>query len=219
MENYGDTYETERKYWAWLEEHHPEEFRRRLDDGDARREYAEELRRLYKAPVFDPYVAFEPSVASIKETIKALNAEAYRLLQEQQVYKRSSFLSGLLPANKREHDRILNRIKQIQYRVAERERTGSWVLGVSPNAITDEDKRLAKGVPITDFLVGRIRRSGKRVYTECPFHTEKTGSFVVYEDQNTYHCYGCGENGDSISFIQKQQNLEFIEAIRFLLRR
>lgn len=48
----------------------------------------------------------------------------------------------------------------------------------------------------------------------CPFHEENTPSFYVYDDH--YHCYGCGEHGDAISYIRKQQGLSFMDSLRIL---
>ncbi|MDY5132228.1 DNA primase [Actinotignum urinale] len=53
----------------------------------------------------------------------------------------------------------------------------------------------------------------------CPFHDEKTPSFNVRPNAGYYHCFGCGENGDVIDFVQKQENTSFIEAVEVLARR
>ncbi len=60
------------------------------------------------------------------------------------------------------------------------------------------------------------RRSGKEFVALCPFHTEKTPSFSVNEDKGVYHCFGCGECGDVITFIQKIEGLSFKEALYHL---
>lgn len=52
--------------------------------------------------------------------------------------------------------------------------------------------------------------------TLCPFHKEKTPSFIVNESFQNYHCFGCGASGDIISFTQHYENLDFMDAIRFL---
>lgn len=57
---------------------------------------------------------------------------------------------------------------------------------------------------------------GGRLKGLCPFHSEKTASFIVYRDQGRYHCFGCGENGDVIDFIQKQRGLSFPDALKVL---
>src|SRR5579871_4117767 len=66
-------------------------------------------------------------------------------------------------------------------------------------------------------LVGRsvrLQRSGKEHKACCPFHSEKTPSFYIYEDR--YHCFGCGEHGDAISFVMKTQGASFMEAVQTL---
>lgn len=52
----------------------------------------------------------------------------------------------------------------------------------------------------------------------CPFHKEKTPSFIVTPARNTYHCFGCGAGGDSISFIMELEGLSFPEAVEILAR-
>lgn len=64
---------------------------------------------------------------------------------------------------------------------------------------------------------GDMQQVGQVYQGLCPFHTERTGSFTVYPDSNSWYCFGaCQEGGDVISFIQKQHNLDFIEAIKGL---
>lgn len=53
----------------------------------------------------------------------------------------------------------------------------------------------------------------------CPFHDEKTPSFHVRPSMGRWHCFGCGEGGDAITFVQKIENLDFVEAVEFLARR
>lgn len=66
-------------------------------------------------------------------------------------------------------------------------------------------------------LIGRrvkLERAGRIWKGCCPFHGEKTPSFYVYPDH--YHCFGCGEHGDAISFLMKSQGLGFMEAVEQL---
>lgn len=65
------------------------------------------------------------------------------------------------------------------------------------------------------YLV-RARYGGNRITALCPFHEEKTPSFTVYADQNTFHCYGCQAHGDVINFKMKIDNLSFKEAVKEL---
>ncbi len=60
---------------------------------------------------------------------------------------------------------------------------------------------------------------GTRMKGLCPFHQEKTPSFTVDSTRNHYHCFGCGEGGDAIDFLRKQETLTFIEAVERLAQR
>ncbi len=61
-----------------------------------------------------------------------------------------------------------------------------------------------------------LKRTGSNYVGLCPFHDEKTPSFSVSPTKQFYHCFGCGESGDVISFIMKEENLSFPEAVKFL---
>ena len=65
----------------------------------------------------------------------------------------------------------------------------------------------------------RLRRSGSRYVGLCPFHQEKTPSFGVSPDRGTFKCFGCGEGGDAITFVEKHENLDFVGAIEWLADR
>jgi DNA primase len=61
-----------------------------------------------------------------------------------------------------------------------------------------------------------LQRSGKSLKGLCPFHNERSPSFYVFRDTQTWHCFGCNEGGDIFSFVQKQQSLDFHEALLYL---
>ena len=61
-----------------------------------------------------------------------------------------------------------------------------------------------------------LKRTGRTYKGLCPFHSEKTPSFVVYPESQSFYCFGCGAGGDVITFIRRQENLEYVEAVRFL---
>ncbi len=64
-----------------------------------------------------------------------------------------------------------------------------------------------------------LKRRGRNLVGLCPFHSEKTPSFTVYPDSQSFYCFGCGAGGDVITFIKKIENLEYVEALRFLAKR
>ncbi|GER87797.1 hypothetical protein KDW_19590 [Dictyobacter vulcani] len=61
-----------------------------------------------------------------------------------------------------------------------------------------------------------LQKSGKSMKGLCPFHNERTPSFYVFRESQTWHCFGCNEGGDIFSFVQKQQGLDFHEALLYL---
>ena len=64
-----------------------------------------------------------------------------------------------------------------------------------------------------------LKRAGSNYNGLCPYHNEKTPSFTVFPATQSFYCFGCGAGGDSISFIMKAENLEYIPAVEFLARR
>jgi len=73
-------------------------------------------------------------------------------------------------------------------------------------------------VSIVD-VVGRhvaLKRAGKNWKGLCPFHSEKTPSFVVNEERGTYHCFGCGAGGSAFRFVMEVEGRPFVEAVRAL---
>ncbi len=69
---------------------------------------------------------------------------------------------------------------------------------------------------VSNYL--ELKFSGKNKKCCCPFHSEKTPSFVVFEETDSFYCFGCGIGGDVITFIEKIENLEYIEAVKFLCK-
>ena len=83
------------------------------------------------------------------------------------------------------------------------------------NNFTDE---LRQRLSIVDIISRRVplTKKGQNYWGCCPFHNEKTPSFSVSEDKGFYHCFGCGEHGDIISFTMKSENIDFKTAIKEL---
>ncbi|OHU88562.1 MULTISPECIES: DNA primase [Pseudoalteromonas] len=70
-------------------------------------------------------------------------------------------------------------------------------------------------VDLIDARVG-LKKAGKDYQACCPFHNEKSPSFTVSRDKQFYHCFGCGANGNAISFMMEYDKLEFVDAIEEL---
>ena len=58
-----------------------------------------------------------------------------------------------------------------------------------------------------------LKRAGTVLKGLCPFHAEKTPSFMVTPDRETWHCFGCGEHGDIFTFLMRRDGLDFREAL------
>src|SRR3989338_9360793 len=71
-------------------------------------------------------------------------------------------------------------------------------------------------------LVGeyvQLKPAGVNKKGLCPFHQEKTPSFMVSAERKSWHCFGCAKGGDIFSFIQEIEGMEFVEALKFLAHR
>jgi len=82
-------------------------------------------------------------------------------------------------------------------------------------------ERVKDAVDMAELVGARteLRRAGGRMVGLCPFHDERTPSFSVNVDQKLYHCFGCGEGGDAIGFVQQTEALDFPGAVEFLANR
>ena len=86
-------------------------------------------------------------------------------------------------------------------------------------SVVDEIKQR---IDIVD-LIGSytpLQKAGRSYKGLCPFHTEKTPSFIVFPETGTWHCFGaCSTGGDAFTFVMRQENMDFSEALRFLAER
>jgi len=86
------------------------------------------------------------------------------------------------------------------------------------------EETIEQVIAATDIvdLVGSylpLKRAGSNFKANCPFHNEKTPSFMVNPSRQSYHCFGCGEGGNAISFVMSYENLPFPDAIKKLANR
>src|SRR3990167_8782230 len=79
-------------------------------------------------------------------------------------------------------------------------------------------EEIKEKIDIVDFLRGYLTLSpaGKNFKAPCPFHKEKTPSFMISPERQSWHCFGCAKGGDIISFLMEYENLEFYDALKVL---
>ena len=87
--------------------------------------------------------------------------------------------------------------------------------GITEATIEEIKQRIDLVDLISSYGV-QIKTAGSSKKACCPFHHEKTPSFVINESKGFYHCFGCGESGDAIKFVQKMDGLTFVEAVKKL---
>ncbi len=84
---------------------------------------------------------------------------------------------------------------------------------------SDTAQLVKEKLDIVDFLKNylELKPAGKNFKARCPFHQEKTPSFMISPERQTWHCFGtCGEGGDIIKFLMKYENIEFYDALKIL---
>jgi DNA primase len=76
-------------------------------------------------------------------------------------------------------------------------------------------------IDIVDFISDyvHLKRAGQNYKALCPFHSEKTPSFMVNQSKQIFHCFGCGIGGDVVSFLMKYESISFPEAIRHVAKK
>ncbi len=85
----------------------------------------------------------------------------------------------------------------------------------------DDLERVRDATDLVELAGGYVtlRKAGKNYKGLCPFHQEKTPSFIVFPETQTFHCFGCGAGGDAIGFLMRVENLSFREALERLAER
>lgn len=87
----------------------------------------------------------------------------------------------------------------------------------SQNSINEVSRRNDIVDVVSSYV--KLKRNGNNYTGLCPFHKEKTPSFHVSEDKQLYYCFGCGAGGNLFDFVMKMENLDFVDALKFLAQR
>jgi DNA primase len=85
----------------------------------------------------------------------------------------------------------------------------------------DQVSQIREKIDIVSFISEFItlKKAGRNFKANCPFHNEKSPSFVVSPERQIWHCFGCGKGGDVYTFLMEYERLEFPEALRALAKR
>lgn len=85
----------------------------------------------------------------------------------------------------------------------------------------DQVAQIREKIDIVSFISEFIplKKAGRNFSANCPFHNEKTPSFMVSPERQRWHCFGCGKSGDCYAFLMEYERMEFPEALRMLAKR
>jgi hypothetical protein len=157
----------------------------------------------YTPPKYDPFEVFKPSKSFINLKIKELRNKCYEIIKKKNSKDYWPFYSSL----EEEHQGYLRLIRRYEAYVQGAEARGG---------ITESDVLRARGRSVAEVYQGQLKKSGSRFTGICPFHSDRRPSLVVYPAGKGYHCFVCQVGGDTIDFVMRFYNLDFIQAIKYI---
>jgi hypothetical protein len=108
-------------------------------------------------------------------------------------------------------------MKEIDREIIRLKRLSSISKGKKIKGIIDEEEiHKALSVPIEDVINQQLKKKGKVLVGLCPLHNEKTPSFYVYPESNSFYCFGCKQGGNNINLIKSLYNYSFKEAVKHI---
>jgi len=161
-------------------------------------------------------------VKQLKERLKWL--DEWRMNECQDTinkihFKEQTFYKDWFDQSHQESRQEVERqIKKLQFSLSHLDEIDGKTKTQKTNGVSEQDVARAKEIPITHFYTDKLSKHNKLATGRCPFHNEKTGSFTIYLDQNTFWCYGCGAGGTVIDFVMRQNNCDFLQAVKTLLK-
>lgn len=186
-------------------------------------DYIEELEKYHKSLNFEvPPSKWAEIAPELKKNVSAMLLERYTKLER----IKDQIKEDLLEVKDENEERKMVREVFIEQSLGKEavkiQNEISWLERYLANFVEDRPEigdseiEQARHVPLSDLIPNLKPKSGKLVCC-CPFHDEKTPSFTVFKD-NHYHCFGCQANGDAIDFVRETMHLDFIKAVKYLLK-
>lgn len=184
-------------------------------------DYVDSLRRYHQSLKFEPTPSTWSKVAPEMLTRSSeLLLEKTNQLEELKNKIKSDLSEKMTPDQKMWRESFIELSLGVNAAVLEKQI--SWLRRFIANftedkpEIGEEEIEQAKQVPLETLIPDLKLKSGKLLRC-CPFHDEKTPSFTVFKN-NRYYCFGCGEHGDPITWVMKSQHINFIQAIKYLIK-
>jgi hypothetical protein len=189
--------DAERLYYTWLEENHPEEFRRRIEEED----YYYNLEKQWRASLpseRDFLLAFpgeiKPQIKELKRERETLH-KAAREYQNEIARPKNDFTTILLAQCRKAMEEITKQITKLEWYIKPKEQRAEL------------DIARAKAVPITNMI------EFKRKVALCLWHTEKNASMTYFPSTNKVWCFACSNGGDAIDVAMKLWDVDMKEAV------